>query len=30
MRKQQRDLLLQRAYEEKQQNALASFLRLGN
>lgn len=30
MRKQQRDLLLQRANEEKQQNFLSSFLRLGN
>ncbi len=30
MRKQQRDLILQRTYEEKQQNALSSFLRLGN
>lgn len=30
MRKQQRDLILQRSYEEKQQNALSSFLRLGN
>ena len=26
LRKQQRDLLLQRSYEQKQQNALSSFL----
>ncbi len=30
MRKQQRDILLQRENKEKQQNILASFLRLGN
>lgn len=30
LRKKQRDLLLQRSYEQKQQNALSSFLRLGN
>ena len=29
MRKQQRDLLLQKTYEEKQQSALSSFLQLG-